>query len=62
MGNHTYLANLDNDGLIRRIGSHLACFHAGNWILGGRLLDNDTIVDIGLELNEACWNTYESTA
>ena len=34
---------------------------AGNWILGGRLLNNQTIVNIGLDLNEGCWNTYAST-
>lgn len=30
--------------------------------LGGRLLNNDTIVNIALELVDACWNTYASTA
>ena len=35
---------------------------AGNWIMGGRLLNNQTIVNLGLELNEGCWNTYASTA
>lgn len=29
--------------------------------IGGRLLDNQTIVDIGLQLVDACWNTYAST-
>ena len=28
---------------------------------GGRLLNNQTIVDFGLELNEGCWNTYEGS-
>ncbi|KAL5522646.1 hypothetical protein ACEPAG_8664 [Sanghuangporus baumii] len=62
VGNHTYLADFDDSRQIRHIGSHLACFHGGNWMLGGRLLNNDTIVNIGLELAEACWNTYQSTA
>lgn len=29
--------------------------------IGGKLLDNQTIVDIGLQLVDACWNTYAST-
>lgn len=29
---------------------------------GGKLLNNQTIVDYGLALMEACWNTYASTA
>jgi len=34
----------------------------GNWILGGKLLDNQTMVDFGLKLTDACVNTYMSTA
>ncbi|KAI0729772.1 glycoside hydrolase [Fomitopsis betulina] len=56
-----YMADWD-DGTIIHIGSHLECFHAGNWLLGGKLLNNQTIVDYGLALMEACWNTYASTA
>ncbi|KAJ7485373.1 seven-hairpin glycosidase [Mycena latifolia] len=62
VGNHLYLADFDSSSRIRHVGSHLACFHAGNWLLGGKLLENQTIIDIALELNEGCWNTYASTA
>ncbi|RPD61256.1 glycoside hydrolase family 47 protein [Lentinus tigrinus ALCF2SS1-6] len=62
VGNWTYLADLDDSGTIRHVGSHLACFMAGNWIMGGRMLNNNTIVQLGLDLNEGCWNTYASTA
>jgi mannosyl-oligosaccharide alpha-1,2-mannosidase len=34
VGNYVYLADLDDQGLIRHVGSHLECFHAGNWLLG----------------------------
>ncbi|KAF8194774.1 glycoside hydrolase family 47 protein [Mycena galopus ATCC 62051] len=61
VGNFSYLADLDDSGLIRHVGSHLACFYAGNWLLGGQLLRNQTIVDHALMLNEGCWNTYAST-
>ncbi|KAE9383422.1 seven-hairpin glycosidase [Gymnopus androsaceus JB14] len=60
VGNHAYIADW-NDGTIALEGSHLACFLAGNWILGGKLLNNDTIVNIGLEIADSCWNTYAST-
>ncbi|KAJ7034253.1 glycoside hydrolase [Mycena alexandri] len=36
--------------------------YAGNWLLGGQLLQNQTIVDIALELNDGCWNTYADAA
>ncbi|TDL22866.1 seven-hairpin glycosidase [Rickenella mellea] len=62
VGNHLYLADFDDSGMIRNIGSHLECFHGGNWLLGGQLLNNQTIVDFALELVDACWNTYQSTA
>ncbi|OJA21379.1 hypothetical protein AZE42_09397 [Rhizopogon vesiculosus] len=62
VGNWLYLADYDDDKNIRHVGSHLACFYGGNWILGGKLANNDTMVNIGLQLTDACWNTYASTA
>lgn len=32
------------------------------WNTGGKVLNNQTIVNIGLELVDACWNTYAGTA
>ncbi|KAF5357263.1 hypothetical protein D9756_006499 [Leucocoprinus leucothites] len=61
-GNQTYLADYDSRGRIVHISSHLACFHGGNWLLGGRMLNNQTIVDVALQLVDSCWNTYASTA
>ncbi|KXN84062.1 putative mannosyl-oligosaccharide alpha-1,2-mannosidase 1B [Leucoagaricus sp. SymC.cos] len=61
-GNQTYLADYDGLKHIVHISSHLACFHGGNWLLGGRMLNNQTIVDIALQLVDSCWNTYASTA
>jgi len=61
VGNYVYLADYDDDGKIRHVSSHLGCFVGGNWLLGGKLLNNQTIVDIGLQLTDACWNTYQST-
>ncbi|KZP11248.1 glycoside hydrolase family 47 protein [Athelia psychrophila] len=60
VGNHLYLADY-NEGDILHVGSHLACFYGGNWLMGGKMLNNQTIVDYGLQLTDACWNTYEST-
>jgi len=60
VGDHVYLADW-NAGEILLEGSHLACFSGGNWILGGKLLNNQTIVDIGLAVTDACWNTYAGT-
>ncbi|KAH8987904.1 glycoside hydrolase family 47 protein [Lactarius akahatsu] len=62
VGDHVYLADIDDNGSVRLVGSHLACFHAGNWMLGGKLLNNQTIVDVALQLNDACWNTYAGDA
>ncbi|KAJ3556391.1 hypothetical protein NM688_g2055 [Phlebia brevispora] len=62
VGNHLYIADQDDSGEIVNVGSHLACYLAGNWILGGRMLNNDTIVNTALRVNDACWNTYASTA
>ncbi|KAF5371668.1 hypothetical protein D9758_003530 [Tetrapyrgos nigripes] len=61
VGNHVYLGSYDHERRLRHVSSHLACFHGGNWIMGGRLSDNETIVQHGLDLTEACWNTYASS-
>ncbi|KAJ7596035.1 glycoside hydrolase family 47 protein [Mycena floridula] len=62
VGNHLYLADFDDNRQIRHVGSHLACFYGGNWLFGGKLLNNQTIVNIALDLIDGCWNTYASTA
>ncbi|KAK7032613.1 hypothetical protein VNI00_012876 [Paramarasmius palmivorus] len=61
VGGYSYLAERNDNGRIVESSSHLACFHGGNWILGGKLLNNETIVSVGLALTDACWNTYAST-
>ncbi|KAF5311118.1 hypothetical protein D9619_007980 [Psilocybe cf. subviscida] len=62
VGNHLYLADFDDSRTIRHIGSHLACFYGGNWLLGGKLLNNQTIVNTALQLVDGCWNTYAGDA
>ncbi|CAK7221402.1 hypothetical protein SCUCBS95973_004486 [Sporothrix curviconia] len=43
------------------ISQHLACFDAGNIILGGLVLNKQQYVDFGLELAASCHDTYTST-
>ena len=59
VGDHLYLTDFSEKKNIY-VGSHLECFHGGNWIMGGKLLNNQTIVDYGLKLVDACMNTYMS--
>ncbi|KAK4147537.1 glycoside hydrolase [Dichotomopilus funicola] len=40
---------------------HLACFHGGNFILGGLTLDEPKYVEFGLRLVDACRVTYAET-
>ncbi|KAH7104875.1 seven-hairpin glycosidase [Auriculariales sp. MPI-PUGE-AT-0066] len=60
--NWLMLADMNQGGKLSSFGSHLACFTGGNWIMGGKLIGNDTILQAGLELTDACMNTYTSTA
>ncbi|KAG0376754.1 maturation of Asn-linked oligosaccharides protein [Mortierella sp. AD032] len=62
VGDWTYLADYDDSKRIRHISSHQKCFAGGDWIVGGRLLVNETIFDIGQQLTAACLNIYSSTA
>ncbi|KAF1813171.1 hypothetical protein P152DRAFT_506845 [Eremomyces bilateralis CBS 781.70] len=42
--------------------SHLACFHGGNFILGGLVLNRTAYIDFGLKLVNGCHQTYVATA
>jgi mannosyl-oligosaccharide alpha-1,2-mannosidase len=59
VGGHQYITDYSAKQNIYT-GSHLECFDGGNWIMGGKLLDNQTIVNYGLKLVDACINTYQS--
>ncbi|KAG0316721.1 maturation of Asn-linked oligosaccharides protein, partial [Podila horticola] len=62
VGDWTYIADYDDEKRICHVSSHLECFAGGDWIVGGKLLENQTIQDYGLNLVDACQNTYSSTA
>jgi len=36
----------------------LTCFAPGNFLLGGTVLQNETVVEFGLRLLEGCWHVY----
>ncbi|KAK2757895.1 maturation of Asn-linked oligosaccharides protein [Arachnomyces sp. PD_36] len=57
----TFLAAYSNQTLDFR-SEHLACFHGGNFILGGTTLGNQKLVDFGLNLTNGCHETYIQTA
>ncbi|EJD51250.1 seven-hairpin glycosidase [Auricularia subglabra TFB-10046 SS5] len=60
VGGHTFTADLDDQRRTRYIGSHLGCFAGGNFIMGGKLLNNDTIVETGLKLTDGCLASYNT--
>ena len=59
--NLTFLAEFQNTTLILN-SEHLMCFDGGNFILGGIVLQNTTLVDFGLKLVDSCHQTYNATA
>ncbi|KAA1091696.1 maturation of Asn-linked oligosaccharides protein [Puccinia graminis f. sp. tritici] len=42
--------------------SHLACFTGGNWLMGGKVFQDDQLIDYGLKLIATCMETYKRTA
>lgn len=50
-----------NDNWFINEQSHLACFAAGNVMLGGRYFDRPDFISLGKALLEACHHTYAST-
>nr|GAT60312.1 predicted protein [Mycena chlorophos] len=61
-GMGAYLGEMDDQRNLKHLSSHLTCFHAGNWLLGGKMLRNQTMVELAGHLNDGCWTTYNSTA
>ncbi|KZV95871.1 seven-hairpin glycosidase [Exidia glandulosa HHB12029] len=61
VGGWAFVADFTDDKVVRHIGTHLGCFIGGNWIMGGRLLGNETIVKYGLSLVDGCIATYNTT-
>ncbi|PLW31674.1 hypothetical protein PCASD_10903 [Puccinia coronata f. sp. avenae] len=42
--------------------SHLACFAGGNWLLGGKVFEDNEVFDYGLKLVNTCMEAYKRTA
>lgn len=62
VADNKYIADYDDNKRIRTISSHQKCFAGGDWIVGGKLFNNVTMEDFGLQMTDACLNTYYSTA
>ncbi|KAG0143083.1 hypothetical protein CROQUDRAFT_96768 [Cronartium quercuum f. sp. fusiforme G11] len=56
-----YLSSRDDHGYMSTRMTHLDCFVGGNFMLGGKMLRNQTIVDYGLKLTATCADSYFST-
>ncbi|KAL7621951.1 Mannosyl-oligosaccharide alpha-1,2-mannosidase 1B [Parahypoxylon ruwenzoriense] len=57
----TFLAAYDGRDELSFVSTHLACFDGGNFILGGLTLDNEEYTKFGLDLVNACHETYLAT-
>ncbi|KAK6001922.1 hypothetical protein QM012_002412 [Aureobasidium pullulans] len=56
----TFLAAWTGQDVIL-VSGHLACFAGGNWILGGLVLGNQTLINLGQNLTDSCAETYNAT-
>lgn len=60
--NLTYLDEYwKSEGGKKHMFSHLACFAGGNWMMGGRVLNNPEILRYGTSLVETCMKSYTAT-
>ncbi|KAI1478070.1 glycoside hydrolase family 47 protein [Daldinia eschscholtzii] len=57
----TFLAAYNGRDQLNFVSTHLACFDGGSFILGGLTLDNDKYIQFGLDLVNACHETYTAT-
>jgi mannosyl-oligosaccharide alpha-1,2-mannosidase len=54
------IASANVDGQRDSKGQHLVCFAGGMFVLGGRLFDNDSHMDIGRKISDGCAWTYKN--
>ncbi|KAF8445442.1 mannosyl-oligosaccharide alpha-1,2-mannosidase-like protein [Kalaharituber pfeilii] len=52
-----FLSQWKNGWLLNEMG-HLACFAGGNFLLGGKYLNREDIIQLGLDIVDACHHTY----
>jgi len=57
----TFLAYYRSRDVLSFQSQHLACFDGGSFILGGLTLGNQDYIDFGLNLTNACHETYVNT-
>lgn len=63
VGNLTYLGEYStSQKSFNYEFSHLACYAGGNWLLGGKVFQDDQLVDYGIKLVNTCLETYKRTA
>lgn len=54
------IASANVDGHRDNTGQHLVCFAGGMFVLGGRLFENSTHMDIGRKISDGCVWTYKN--
>ncbi|WAR61832.1 hypothetical protein PtB15_12B524 [Puccinia triticina] len=63
VGNLTYLGGYSSSSKTSDYEfSHLACFTGGNWLLGGKVFQDNQLFDYGLKLVATCMESYKRTA
>lgn len=63
VGNLTYLGEYSSSQKsFYYESSHLACFAGGNWLMGGKIFQDNQLVDYGIKLINTCLETYKRTA
>lgn len=60
-GNLTFITSTTGASLDHESG-HLECFAGGNFILGGKMLNETRYIDFGLKITESCHEMYARTA
>jgi mannosyl-oligosaccharide alpha-1,2-mannosidase len=61
-GTNLNIITRTNGQELRHVSSHLECFAGGNFILGGKILNDTRYVNFGLKVTESCHEMYIRTA
>ncbi|USW49020.1 Putative glycoside hydrolase family 47, six-hairpin glycosidase-like superfamily [Septoria linicola] len=57
----TFVSRLSSNGTVENLADDFSCFAGGNWLLGGALLDDDDISQLGVNWAKGCYHLYNTT-
>ncbi|CAK1357021.1 unnamed protein product [Cercospora beticola] len=57
----SFVSRLSENGTVDNLADDFSCFAGGNWLLGGALLDDPKITQLGVDWTAGCYHLYNTS-